>query len=121
MARSSLDGAKAANCLQRESAPDEKTIQCPVAARAAGSLPELINQRGRSLIQIIERIQPTMIINPKHQYFSVFSSRHVSLGLGSVLIECGYKAKNPGRSGRCDRIAIPTTFNPGITRNIPLS
>jgi hypothetical protein len=61
MARSSLDGAKAANCLQRESVPDEKTIQCPVAARAAGSLPELINQRGRSLIQIIERIQPTMI------------------------------------------------------------
>jgi hypothetical protein len=70
MARCSLDGAKAANCLQRESAPDEKTIQCPVAARAAGSLPELINQRGRGLIQIIERIQPTMIINPKHQYFS---------------------------------------------------
>src|SRR4029077_5859436 len=113
MARSSLDGAKAANCLQRESAPDEKTIQCPVAARAAGSLPELINQRGRSLIQIIERIQPTMIINPKHQYSSVFSSRHVPLGLGSVLIECGYKAKNPGRSGpRLGRSLLPNCKDP---------
>src|ERR1700745_3017950 len=121
MARSSLDGVKAATCLQRESAPDEKTIQCPLAARAAGSLTELIHQRRRSLIQLIERIELTHIVNPKHQNFSVFSSRHVPLGLGSVLIECGYKAKNPGRSGRCDRIAIPTTFNPGITRNIPLS
>jgi coenzyme PQQ precursor peptide PqqA len=26
-----------------------------------------------------------MIINPNHQYFSVFSSRHVTLGLRSVL------------------------------------
>jgi len=91
MARSSLDGAKAANCLQRESAPDEKTIQCPVAARAAGSLSELINERGRSLIQIIEGMPLTMIINPSHQYFSVFSSRHVTLRLSTVLIEGGYK------------------------------
>jgi hypothetical protein len=121
MARSSLDGVKAANCLQRRKRSRRKAIQCPVATRAVGSLLELINQRGRSVIQIIERMQPTMIINPNHQYFSIFSSRHVPRGLGSVLIECGYKAKNPGRSGRYNRIAIPTTFNPGITRNIPLS
>src|SRR6266540_1681940 len=96
MARSSLDGVKAANCLQRRKRSRRKAIQCPVATRAVGSLPELINQRGRSVIQIIERMQPTMIINPNHQYFSIFSSRHVPRGLGSVLIECGYKAKNPG-------------------------
>jgi hypothetical protein len=97
----------------------KKSERCPVAT-LGGSLPELINERGRSVIQIIERMPLTMIINPNHQYFSVFSSRHVTLGLGSVLIECGYKAKNPGRSGRCKRIVIPTTFNPGNTRNIPL-
>ena len=27
--------------------------------------------------------------------------------------------QNPGRSSRCKRIVIPTTFNPGKTRNIP--
>jgi hypothetical protein len=46
-----------------------------------GSLSELINERGRSLIQIIERMPLTIIINPSHQYFSVFSSRHVTGGL----------------------------------------
>jgi hypothetical protein len=55
------------------------------------SLSELINERGRSLIQIIERMPLTMIINPSHQYFSVFSSRHVTLRLSTVLIEGGYK------------------------------
>ena len=83
-------------------------------------LSELINEGGRSVIQIIERMPLTMTINPSHQYFRVFAARHVTLGLGSVLIECGYKAKNPGRSGRCKRIVIPTTFSPGNTRNIPL-
>jgi hypothetical protein len=58
---------------------------------AVGSLSELINERGRSLIQIIERMPLTMIINPSHQYFSVFSSRHVTLRLSTVLIEGGYK------------------------------
>src|SRR5260370_33133508 len=29
----------------------------------------------------------TMIINPSHQYFSVFSSRHVTLRLSTILIE----------------------------------
>jgi hypothetical protein len=33
----------------------------------------------------------TMIINPSHQYFSVFSSRHVTLRFSTVLIEGGYK------------------------------
>src|ERR1700730_10438783 len=89
--------------------------------RAVGSLSEFVNKRGRSVIQIFERMPLAMIINPGHQYLSGFSSRNVPLGLGSVLIECGYKAKNPGRSGRCKRIVIPATFNPGSTRNIPLS
>jgi hypothetical protein len=61
-----------------------KSDRCPVAT-LGGSLPELINERGRSVIQIIERMPLTMIINPSHQYFSVFSSRHVTLGLRSVL------------------------------------
>jgi hypothetical protein len=47
-----------------------------------------------------------MIINLNHEYFSIFSSRHVPLGFRSVLIECGYKAKNSGRSGSCKRIVI---------------
>jgi hypothetical protein len=41
---------------------------------AVSSLSELINERGRSLIQIIKRMPLTMIINPSHQYFGVFSS-----------------------------------------------
>ena len=98
-----------------------QSAACPVAARSVGSLSELVNERGRSIIQIIERMPLTMIINPSHQYFSIFSSGHVTLGLGSVVIECGYKTKNPGRSGCCKRIVIPTTFYPGTTRNIPLS
>jgi hypothetical protein len=96
------------------------TVVIPVAI-PGDSLPELINKRDRSVIQIIERMQPAMIVNPNHQYFSVFSSRHVPRRLGSVLIECCHKAKNPGRSGSCERIVIATTFNPGDTRNIPLS
>jgi hypothetical protein len=75
-----------------------------------GSLSELINKRGRSVIQIFERMPLAMIINPGHQDLSGFSSRNVPLGLGSVLIECGYKAKNPGRSGRCKSIVIPRDF-----------
>jgi hypothetical protein len=63
--------------------------------RAVGSLSELINKRGRSVIQVFERMPLAMIINPGHQYLSGFSSRNVPLVLGSVLIECGYKAKNP--------------------------
>src|SRR6266699_5963003 len=88
----------------------ERVFQKSLAA--VGSLSELINKRGRSVIQIIERMPLTIIINPSHQYVSVFSSRNVPLGLGSVLVECGYKAKNPGRSRRCKRIIVPTTFNP---------
>jgi hypothetical protein len=96
------------------------TVVIP-AGTPGDSLPELINKRDRSVIQIIERMQPTMIVNPNHQDFGVFSSRHVPCKPGSVLIECGYKAENPGRSGSCKRIVVPTTFNPGDTRNIPLS
>jgi len=88
---------------------------------ALGSLSKLINKRGRSVIQIIERMPLAIIINPSHQYFSIFSSRNVRLGLDSVLVECGDKSKNPGRSRRCKRIVIPTAFNPGTTRNISLS
>jgi hypothetical protein len=33
-----------------------------------GSLSELINKRGRSVIQIIERMPLTIIINRSHQY-----------------------------------------------------
>ncbi|HXN94605.1 MAG TPA: hypothetical protein VN879_08875, partial [Candidatus Acidoferrales bacterium] len=40
-----------------------KSDRCPVAT-LGGSLPELINERGRSVIQIIERMPLTMIINP---------------------------------------------------------
>jgi hypothetical protein len=98
-----------------------QSAACPVAAPSVGSLSELIDERGRRIIQIIERMALTMIINPSHQYFSVFSSGHVTLGLGSVVIECGYKTKNPGRSGCCKRIVIATTFYPGTTRDIPLS
>jgi len=58
---------------------------------ALGSLSKLINERGRSIIQIIERMPLTMIINPSHQHVSVFSSGHVTLRLRSVLIEGSYK------------------------------
>src|SRR5437870_3325649 len=67
----------------------ERVFQKSLAA--VGSLSELINERGRSLIQIIERMPLTMIINPSHQCFSVFSSRNVTLRLSTVLIEGGYK------------------------------
>ena len=87
----------------------------PITDRAVGSLSELIHERVRSVIQIVARMPPTMIINSNHQDFSVFPSRYVPRGLGSVLIECGYKAKNPGRSRGCKRIVISTTFYPGIT------
>jgi hypothetical protein len=61
------------------------------SSKLSFSLSELINERGRSLIQIIERMPLTMIINPSHQYFSVFSSRLVTLRLNTVLIEGSYK------------------------------
>jgi len=57
----------------------ERVFQKSLAA--VGSLSELINKRGRSVIQIIERMPLTIIIKPGHQYFSVFSSRNVPLGL----------------------------------------
>ena len=72
-------------------ASDERRSNAQSPLEAVGSLSELINERGRSLIQIIERMPLTMIINPSHQYFSVFSSRHVTLRLSTVLIEGGYK------------------------------
>jgi hypothetical protein len=53
-------------------------------------------------------------LSSKREYFSVFSSRNVPIGLGSVLVECGYKAKNPCRSRRCKRIIVLTTFNIGF-------
>jgi hypothetical protein len=53
----------------------------PFAPALGGSPPEFSNKRTRSVIQIMERMQPTMIINPSHQYFSLFSSGHVLLGL----------------------------------------
>ena len=59
--------------------------------RAVGSLSEFINERDRSIIQIIEQMPLTMIVNPSHQYVSVFSSRHVTLRLRTVLIEGSYK------------------------------
>jgi hypothetical protein len=58
---------------------------------ALGSLSKLINKRDRSIIQIIERMPLTIIVNPSHQYVSVFSSRHVTLRLMTVLIEGSYK------------------------------
>jgi hypothetical protein len=58
---------------------------------AVGSLSEFINERDRSIVQIIERMPLTMIVNPSHQYVSVFSSRHVTLRLRTVLIEGSYK------------------------------
>jgi hypothetical protein len=81
---------------------------------ALGSLSKLINKRGRSVIQIIERMPLAIIINPSHQYFSIFSSRNVRLGLDSVLVECGDKAKNPGRSGR----TLARTDASGLTANL---
>jgi hypothetical protein len=71
--------------------PDERRSNAQSPLEAVGSLSELINERGRSLIQIIERMPLTMIINPSHQCFSVFSSRHVTLRFSTVLIEGGYK------------------------------
>jgi hypothetical protein len=70
---------------------DERRSNAQSPLEAVGSLSELINERGRSLIQIIEGMPLTMIINPSHQYFSVFSSRHITLRLSTVLIEGGYK------------------------------
>jgi hypothetical protein len=57
------------------------------------SLSKLINKRGRSVIQIIEGMPLTVIINPSHQYFSGLSCRAIRLGLGSVVVECGYKPR----------------------------
>jgi hypothetical protein len=73
----------------KDRCPKRHNAQSPL--EAVSSLSELINERRRSLIQIIEGIPLTMIINPSHQYFSVFSSRHVTLRLNTVLIEGGYK------------------------------
>src|SRR5271165_2040867 len=54
---------------------------CPVADWSS-SLSELINEHSRSVIQIIERMLLTIIVNLRHQCFSVFSPRYVPLGLG---------------------------------------
>jgi hypothetical protein len=54
-----------------------------------GSLSKLINKRGRRVIQIIDGMPLTVVINPGHQYFSGLSSRNIPLGLGSVVVECG--------------------------------
>src|SRR5258708_10922112 len=92
-------------CQEVHNRPKRHNAQSPL--EAVGSLLELINERGRSLIQIIEGMPLTMIINPSHQYFSVFSSRHVTLRLSTVLIEVGDKPYYPPGSGRRNRIVIP--------------
>jgi hypothetical protein len=54
---------------------------------ALGSLSKLINERDRSIIQIIERMPLTMIVNPSHQYAIFLQTRHAE----AVLIEGSYK------------------------------
>ena len=48
---------------------------------SAGSLSEPIDERGRRFMQIVKRMLLTIIINPSHQHFGVFASRHVTFWL----------------------------------------
>jgi hypothetical protein len=88
---------------------------------ATGSLSELINQRSGRPINIVGWILPAIIVNPSHQLFSVFSSRHVALWLGPVLIEGRYITKNPGSPGRHLKVVTPAIFKPHATHDISLS
>ena len=87
----------------------------------ASSLSELINQRSRRSIHIVGWMLSAIIVNPSHHLFGAFSTRHVALWLGSVLIECSYIAKNPGSPGSYLNVLTRANFKPRATRDISLS
>jgi hypothetical protein len=63
----------------------------------------------------------TININPGHDFFGAFSSRHVACWLELVLIECSHISQNPCDSTRCTSVITLAIIEPGAARDISLS